>query len=193
MSRDPRDERTATGRDVTVERTSERTRPERTMPGAIDEEVPDLGPDGEGGGILDPPAEFTATGEETIGVEGALGVDERVGSANAALLAWIAAPPAGEPPAPAHGEPVAAIKKAIADLPLDPLPSLDRDLGKVMRILDPPVRVVPPPPPAVGPLAGAEPTEAVAVDANARWRAVALSVLLVLLAAAAAARVFVAR
>jgi hypothetical protein len=195
MSRHSREERTATG--VVPERTatgqaSDRTRPERTAPGSIDEEVPDLGPEADAVGLLDPPPELTATGDETADLRGIPGIEESAGAPNAALLAWIAAPPEGEPPAPLRGEPVAAIKKSIADLPLDALPSLDRDLGKVARIVEPPIRVVPPPPPPAerGTEPGAESTGALSWDTDARWRVVGLAVVLVALAVAAAWAVY---
>lgn len=99
---------------------------ERTAPGLpeapqTDEVGVAFGPDADVGGLFDPPGEHTQTGERT----GHDPVGAGVGQRRTAVLAWIAAPPDDLVPAPDRGPACEAVKRAIADEPLDPLPPLD--------------------------------------------------------------------
>lgn len=99
---------------------------ERTAPGLpeapqTDEVGVAFGPDAHLGGLFDPPGESTQTGERT----GHDPVGAAVGQRRTAVLAWIASPPDDLSPAPDRGPPCEAVKRAIADEPLDPLPPLD--------------------------------------------------------------------
>lgn len=90
---------------------------------ALDEVGVAVGPDrGDGLGLFDSP--ITAnTGEHT---EGATAGPERVGEQRrTAVLAWIAAQAADLDVPAEPGAPCEALKRLVADEPLDPLPALD--------------------------------------------------------------------
>jgi hypothetical protein len=89
---------------------------------AIDEVGVAVGPDEQGIGLFDVVrTESSLTGEPT-GVAAAASRSEQ---RRTQILAWIAAqpPPAADPAT--GGEPCAALKRLVADEPLDPIPALD--------------------------------------------------------------------
>lgn len=104
---------------------SEKTDAPAHIAPATDEIGVSVGPDADAGGLFDLPAEATATGEPTGEATGADPTGASLGQRRTAALAWIAAPVDDGPPAPESGPPCAAVKRAIADEPLDPLPALD--------------------------------------------------------------------
>lgn len=88
----------------------------------LDEVGVAMGPDHDGLGLFDAPTTGTATGEHTAGAHREERVQE--GARRTAVLAWIAAElPPLDPVA--DGPPCTALKRLIADEPLDPLPALD--------------------------------------------------------------------
>lgn len=102
-----------------------RREPTGKLPTATDEVGVSVGPDADGGGLFDFPADSTATGDATGEAAGADREGSTRGQRRTAALAWIAAPVEDPEPAPESGPPCAAIKRTIADEPLDPLPALD--------------------------------------------------------------------